>query len=192
VKPSNERADRRVIRVRVWTCDVPSGAPRRLRSQAGHDRRLCLRPPVIDESDVAAVCAVPDCPDDPPWRMPLARRPGVRLMKVTQQKQRRRGRAYRHRGAAVPRAHAPGVHGGPAGCDRGGGAAGVEEASGRSRKGKFQLKRKSRRDRLRAKLSEIKEPRLWRRTYGLWVSCRARTALGTHSRRPNLTRTFGP
>jgi RNA-directed DNA polymerase len=36
--------------------------------------------------------------------------------------------------------------------------------SGRSRKGKFQLKRKSRRDRMRAKLSEIKEE-LWRRMH---------------------------
>jgi RNA-directed DNA polymerase len=40
---------------------------------------------------------------------------------------------------------------------------------GRSRKGKFQLKRKSRRDRMRAKLSEIKEElrRGWRRSFGV-------------------------
>jgi RNA-directed DNA polymerase len=46
---------------------------------------------------------------------------------------------------------------------------------GRSRKGKFQLKRKSRRDRMRAKLSEIKEE-LWRRMHqaipeqGRWLA----------------------
>jgi RNA-directed DNA polymerase len=46
---------------------------------------------------------------------------------------------------------------------------------GRSRKSKFQLKRKSRRDRMRAKLSEIKEE-LWRRMHhaipeqGCWLA----------------------
>src|SRR5215469_18602912 len=48
---------------------------------------------------------------------------------------------------------------------------------GRTRKGKFQLKRKSRRDRMRAKLSEIKEE-LWRRMHqaipeqGRWLAAR--------------------
>jgi hypothetical protein len=54
---------------------------------------------------------------------------------------------------------------------------------GRSRKGKFLLKRKSRRDRMRARLSEIKEE-LWRRMHqsefcivistGCGIRCRCR------------------